>query len=52
MNMDSPHLIILGDYTRFDETIMVFKPVEAEGKGAAVGFHGLEGRLKAVRQPA
>ena len=32
----------MGDYTRFDETIMVFKPVEAERKGAAVGFMALK----------
>ena len=38
----------LGDYTRLDETIMVFKPVEAERKGAAVGFMTLIG-AEAVR---
>ena len=39
----------MGDYTRFDETIMVFKPVEAEREGAAVGFKTMKDALKAVR---
>ena len=31
-------LQLLGDYTRLDETIMVFITDKAERKGAAVGF--------------
>ena len=30
--------MILGDYTRLDETIMVLIAAKAERKGAAVGF--------------
>ena len=31
-------MIIVGDYTRLDETIMVLIAAEAERKGAVVGF--------------
>ena len=37
-NIRSMISIIMGDYTRLDEAIMVLRGAEAERKGAAVGF--------------